>query len=156
MIAPVDVHIASMTDDDYDEVLALWQAAEGVGLNGADTRENIAAYLARNPGLSLVARDRGRIVGAVLCGHDGRRGYLHHLAVARESRHNGVGRRLVETCLSRLAAEGIQRCNIFLYADNEPGERFWKRDGWTERPELKILSKPTSGARPDGQTEGST
>jgi putative acetyltransferase len=135
-----------MAPDDYDEVIALWQATNGLGLNEADSRENIHAYLARNPGLSLVARCDGKVIGAVLCGHDGRRGYLHHLAVAAPYRRNGIGARLVASCLTSLAAIGIQKCNLFLFADNEPGERFWKASGWIERTELKVMSKETPRA----------
>jgi len=76
----------------------------------------------------------------VLCGHDGRRGYLHHLAVDADFRRNGLGRALVDRCLEELKAAGIDRCNIFLYADNEPGERFWKSTGWYAR-DLKVLSR---------------
>lgn len=135
--------IVEMTPDDCDEVLALWRRTEGVGLNEGDTPQGIAACLARNPGLSQIARREGRIVGAVLCGHDGRRGYLHHLAVEPAVRGQGLGSAMVETCLARLAAAGIEKCNLFVYADNEQGARFWTRNGWTERTELKVLSKLT-------------
>lgn len=139
------IQIREMSIEDYQEVFTLWSQSEGVGLNEADSRENIAAYLDRNPGLSLVAC-RERVVAAVLCGHDGRRGYLHHLAVAAGERRKGLGRRLVDACLGKLALVGIQRCNVFLYTDNAAGERFWKQAGWTERSELKILHKPTAPA----------
>jgi putative acetyltransferase len=137
----VELEVAEMSAGDYDEVIALWKSSDGLGLNDADTRECIEAYLVRNPGLSLVAKHRGRIVGAVLCGHDGRRGYLHHLAVAESFRRHGIASQLVERCLASLAAMGIQRCNIFLYANNEPGERFWRKIGWVDRAELKVFSK---------------
>lgn len=140
----MQVEIVEMTPADCDEVLALWGRTEGVGLNEGDTQEGITAYLARNPGLSQIARCGGRIIGAVLCGHDGRRGYLHHLAVEPAFRGRGLGSAIVETCLSRLAAAGISKCNLFVYADNEQGARFWIRNGWTERRELKVLSKATS------------
>ena len=140
----MQVEIVQMTPADCDDVLALWRRTEGVGLNEGDTREGITAYLARNPGLSQIAHCEERIVGAVLCGHDGRRGYLHHLAVEPAFRGRGLGSAIVETCLNRLASEGIEKCNLFVYADNEPGARFWIRNGWTERTELKVLSKRTS------------
>ena len=135
--------IAEMTAAHYDEVLYLWQQSEGVGLNESDTRECIAAYLQRNPGLSLVARSERRVVGAVLCGHDGRRGYLHHLAVAVEHRRHGLGRLLVQTCLEKLASLGIQKCNLFVYAHNDAGQQFWTNGGWVERADLKILQRVT-------------
>lgn len=135
------VSLAEMTEADLDEVLALWDELEGVGLNESDTPERLAAYLQRNPGLSLVARDRGRIVGAVLCGHDGRRGYLHHLAVAPAYRRQGLGSELIARCLAALAAEGILKCNIFVYSDNDDGSAFWRHTGWADRSDLKVMQR---------------
>jgi ribosomal protein S18 acetylase RimI-like enzyme len=132
-----------MSIADYDPVLQLWRESEGVGLNESDAREPIAAFLERNPGLSRVALDGAQIVGAVLCGHDGRRGYLHHLAVARTHRRHGLGRELVAACLADLAQLGISKCNIFLYADNAAGEAFWKRNGWSRRADLQIMQSAT-------------
>jgi GNAT superfamily N-acetyltransferase len=133
--------IRTMTIADYEAVLRLWQATEGVGLNESDEREPMAAYLKRNPDLSQVALDGGKIVGAVLCGHDGRRGYLHHLAVARTHRKRGLGRALVDACLAGLAKLGIPKCNIFLFADNAEGEAFWKHNGWAKRTDLQMMQK---------------
>ena len=139
------VDISPMRPEDYNEVAALWQATEGVGLDDdTDTREGVTGYLARNPGLSFVARQEGRIVAAVLCGHDGRRGYLHHLAVAPRWRRKGIGRALVEACLAGLGSVGIPKCNIFLYANNELGDAFWKQCGWPERHDLKVLQRRCS------------
>jgi putative acetyltransferase len=133
--------IAVMTAADCDEVLLFWANMPGVGLNESDTPELLSAYFRRNPGLSFVARRDGRVVGAVLCGHDGRRGYLHHLAVAPERRHQGLGTALVERCLSALASLGITRCNIFVFADNHEGHEFWLRGGWTEREDLRMMQR---------------
>ncbi len=133
--------IAPMTPADFPEVLALWAATEGVGLNESDTPEQLAAYLARNPGFSLVARDAGRVVGAVLCGHEGRRGYLHHLAVAADHRGLGLGRQLVDTCLAGLKRAGITRCNIFVFADNDEGMTFWRHTGWALRDDVRMMQK---------------
>ncbi|HUC84331.1 MAG TPA: GNAT family N-acetyltransferase [Candidatus Acidoferrales bacterium] len=131
-----------MTIADYEAVRGLWEATEGVGLNESDGREPIAAFLTHNPGLSQVAIQGTTIVGAVLCGHDGRRGYLHHLAVAAPHRNLGFGKALVEACLARLAQLGIPKCNIFLFADNVAGEAFWKHNGWLKRPDLLVMQKP--------------
>jgi len=142
--------IRAMTIADYDAVLRLWQDTEGVGLNESDARENTASFLARNPGLSRVAALGTEMVGAVLCGHDGRRGYLHHLAVARAYRQRGLGRQLVEACLSDLARQGILKCNIFLFADNAAGEAFWKHNGWAKRPDLQVMQKSLTIVEPMG------
>src|SRR2546421_4865159 len=100
-----------MTIDDFDEVHRLWGKTEGVGLNESDSRPNVASYLERNSGMSFVARHGTKLVGAVLCGHDGRRGYLHHLAVAKKHRRKGLGKKLVAACFAQLARSGILKCN---------------------------------------------
>ena len=127
---------------DYNAVIALWRRAEGVGLNESDSRRAVAAYLRRNPRFSFVAERDGRVIGAVLCGHDGRRGYLHHLAVARRYRRRGVGRQLVNACLAKLRKAGIQRCNIFIFAKNAAGMNFWRHNGWKPRSELRVMQIP--------------
>ena len=131
-----------MSASDYADAMRLWQATEGMGLSSADTPEGIARYLSRNPGMSYVAvTERGELAGAVLCGHDGRRGYLHHLAVREDFRRMGLARTLVDCCLERLRQEGIDKCHIFVYHTNEVGQAFWKAMGWEERKTLVIMSK---------------
>ena len=141
----MSVAIREMTIHDYEEVLALWQTSEGVGLSDADSEESIASYLHRNPGLSFVAHayDGQQLVGAVLCGHDGRRGYIHHLAVSKSHRRQGLGRALVEQCLSALRRAGIDKCHIFVFAANRDTSAFWKKVGWIERVELVMMSQYT-------------
>jgi ribosomal protein S18 acetylase RimI-like enzyme len=139
--------ITGLCTADLPEVLAFWATIEGVGLNESDTEACLASYLERNAGLSLLARCDERIVGAVLCGHDGRRGYLHHLAVADEYRRRGIGSVLVERCLAKLAELGIQKCNIFVYADNDDGTVFWSRSGWSERGDLKLMQRQILSGR---------
>lgn len=136
--------IEPMRIEDFDAVIALWQGTEGVGLNESDTRPAIASYLSRNRGMSFVARSGDAIVGAVLCGHDGRRGYLHHLAVAPAHRRRGLGKKLVDSCLAQLVPLGILKCNIFLFADNADGLAFWRYNGWTTRGDLQVLQKQIS------------
>jgi ribosomal protein S18 acetylase RimI-like enzyme len=125
--------------EEYDAVLALWRHSEGVGLNESDTRAAIAAFLRRNPRLSFVAEKQRRIIGAVLCGHDGRRGYLHHLAVSKRHRRQGIGRQLVGACLAKLHRAGIHKCSIFLFACNVAGRKFWQRMGWNSRTEIRLM-----------------
>ena len=138
--------------EDFNAVIALWRRTEGVGLNESDTRRAIAAYLRRNPNLSFVAEKDGRIIGAVLCGHDGRRGYLHHLAVSKRHRFRGTGRQLVNACLAKLRKAGIQKCNIFIFANNAEGMKFWTHTGWSLRTELRLMQirlDDEGGARGD-------
>jgi ribosomal protein S18 acetylase RimI-like enzyme len=138
-MAAYSLEIREMTVDDYEPVVTLWNAAPGVRAN--ETRDELAQILARNPGLCCVALHQGELAGAVLCCHDGRRGYLYHLAVAEKFRRQSVGRRLVERCQSQLQAVGIRRCTIFLVADNEAGEQFWLQTGWRERTDLKAFAR---------------
>ena len=117
--------IQVMTINDYEQVVQLWRATEGVGLHDyEDSKAGIAQYLARNPGMSLVWREAKQIVGAVLCGHDGRRGYLHHLAVATTYRGRGIGVRLVEHALRKLAQEGICKCHTLSFTITRRDEPF--------------------------------
>jgi putative acetyltransferase len=125
---------------DLAEVIQFWRGMEGIGLSESDTYSALSSYLRRNPGLSWVVRNRDReLVGAVLCGHDGRRGSLHHLAVAREYRRKGIGRALVEKCLSSLRELKILKCNLFLFSNNAQGEAFWRQIGWKMREDLSLL-----------------
>jgi N-acetylglutamate synthase len=128
-----------MAPGDYDEVLALWNACEGVRAN--ETPDEFARILTRNPGLCSVIRRGKELAAAVLACHDGRRGYLYHLGVAAEFRRHGLGRLLVDHSLDRLKAEGISRCTIFVIRGNEAGQVFWNRIGWHERIDLTVLAK---------------
>ncbi len=141
----MSIHIREFGLADYDQVMSLWHSCEGIGLSSADTPNAIRTYLDRNPRLSQVAEDTGRVVAAVLCGHDGRRGYLHHLAVHPSCRRRGIARRLVETCLVALRAEGIQKCHIFVFRDNPQGLDFWTHLGWTPRVDIGVASIDLSG-----------
>ena len=131
--------IDDLTAADYEPALALWNAAPGVRAN--ESREEFGRILARNEGLSAAARAGGRLVGAVLACHDGRRGYLYHLAVDPAWRRRGIAQQLVERCLAKLAGEGIARCSIHLIAGNEDGAAFWKQTGWRERTDLVIMAR---------------
>ena len=148
----MDVHPMEMTD--YDEVMALWRDSEGIGLSDADEPAAIARYLARNPGLSFVAREDGRLLGAVLCGHDGRRGFLHHLAVRPAARGLGLGRVLVDRCLLALQAEGITKCHLFVKRTNLPATLFWSRVGWQERVDLHMFSREEFGRVAEPSSDG--
>lgn len=136
---PADFELLPMTTADYDQVVALWKACEGVRAN--ETPEEFARILTRNPGLCSVIRKGNELAAAVLACHDGRRGYLYHLGVAAEYRRHGLGRLLVEHSLACFKAEGITRCTIFVIRGNEAGEAFWKRIGWHERTDLGLMAK---------------
>ena len=103
-----NITVAEFTIDAYEQVYSLWENCDGIGLSSADSRPRIQIYLERNPGLSLIAHERQRVVGTILCGHDGRRGYIHHLAVLSAYRRQGIGRLLVDKSLATLQSLGIQ------------------------------------------------
>ncbi len=144
--APIhDCRFRPMEKGDLAEVIQFWQGMEGIGLGESDSYSALASYLRRNPGLSWVARNRNRdLIGAVLCGHDGRRGYLHHLAVAWDYRRKGIGRSLVERSLSSLRELKILKCNVSLFFHNPDGEGFWKALGWKEREDLILMQRVLS------------
>jgi ribosomal protein S18 acetylase RimI-like enzyme len=116
--------------EDYDLVLPLWRESEGVEVAEGDDRATIGAYLARNPGLSRLAFVGPDLAGAVLCGHDGRRGLLYHLAVRPTHRGRGVGRQVVQECLGALRACGVPRVLLLVAAENDGGLTFWQALGF--------------------------
>jgi N-acetylglutamate synthase len=136
------VKFCEMKIEDYQEIFIFWLSVEGIGLHAyCDSLDGIIKYLQRNPGLSFVARDGKKIVGTILCGHDGRRGYLHHLAVAYEYRKKGIGKTLVQMSLSQLKLLGIAKCHLFVFDKNKDAQLFWQNIGWTNRVDLKTMSK---------------
>lgn len=142
----LDVVVAPFETTHYVAARALWDTTPGVGLSEADAPEGVAAFLARNPGLSLVAMDGDVLVGTILCGHDGRRGLIHHLVVAESHRRRGVARQLLGEGLAGLRREGIARAHLLVYATNEDGLAFWRRVG-IERTEIALFSIDTAPAR---------
>jgi ribosomal protein S18 acetylase RimI-like enzyme len=127
-------------ESDIPAAAALWRATEGLGDGPGDDPAGVARFLRRNPGLSLVAEAEGELVGAILCGHDGRRGFIYRAAVAKSMRRQGLARAMAERCLEGLRAEGIPRCMLFVLAENDAAMRFWKSLGARERAEMKLLS----------------
>jgi len=136
-----------MTAAEIPDALALWRGMPGLSLFPSDSPDGISRYLERNPGLSVICRLDGVIVGAALAGHDGRRGWLHHVAVAAGVRLRGIGRAMVEWCLARLTAHGIGRCHIFVNADNADGKVFWRHVGWDDRPNVHVMAITTNPDR---------
>jgi ribosomal protein S18 acetylase RimI-like enzyme len=128
--------------EDYDAVFALWQQADGICLNSVDdSREGIARYLRRNPSSCFVAEAASNIVGAVLGGHNGRSGDIHHACVASEYQGRGIGTRLVEATLEALAAEDISHVVLHVYQNNKTGRAFWEKHGFGPFFELVYHSK---------------
>jgi N-acetylglutamate synthase len=136
----MSVEIREATFADYDGMRAFWLGLEGVLLNDADTPEAIDRYLKRNPGMSFVALDNGKIVGTALSGHDGRRGYIVHFAVAKEHRGSGLAARLLDSCCESLKSEGINRVFGYVLPTNERMLKLAELRGWKEI-EFRLVSK---------------
>ena len=135
------VTIRPMVEEDIPAALTLWQGMPGIGLRAADSPSALARFLRRNPGTNFVAvTDAGQLVGVSLGGHDGRRGYLHHVAVSPALRKQGLGRRLVDACLAALKAEGIEKVNLWVKAGNSDGLAFWNHVGGRERTDVVTVS----------------
>jgi ribosomal protein S18 acetylase RimI-like enzyme len=135
-----EIEFRPLVPGDYDQVVALWRRCEGVELAEGDDRDSFARYLVRNPNLSYAAVGGGNIVGAALCGHDGRRGLVYHLAVAPEHRGQGLGKRILSMGMEGMLKCGISRVIILVAKDNAIGQAFWNTQGF----------EPISGALPLG------
>jgi len=139
------MHICLYTIDYYDEVAALLYRTSGVSMREVDSKSGHARYLARNPGLSFLAIENGHVVGCVMGGHDGRRGYLHHVMVAADYRGRGIANALVERCLKALEELGILKTHIDVLIENEEANDYWERRGWQRRSDLHRYSMNRSG-----------
>jgi N-acetylglutamate synthase len=140
------LQIQKMVIDDYDDVYNLWANTPGMGLNNLDdSRQGIDKYLQRNPHTCFVARENGKLIGVILSGHDGRRAFIYHAAVEVSHRNQGVGRKLVESALEALQAEGLHKVAFVVFKKNELGNTFWEKLGFDERTDLvyrnKVISK---------------
>jgi ribosomal protein S18 acetylase RimI-like enzyme len=137
--------IIPMQLTDYDAVMALMQQTPGVSIRDTDSFDNTARYLARNPGLSFIATVDGAVVGCIMAGHDGRRGYLQHLLVLPAHRRQGIARSLVEHCLAALALLGIVKSHIDVLKTNTAAQDWWQQAGWTRREDIHRYSLIRSG-----------
>jgi len=134
--------IRIMTIDDYDRVYALWLSCRGMGLNDIDdSKEGVARFLRRNPSTVFVAEEGNRIVGVIMAGHDGRRGYIHHTAVLENMRGQGIGKALVGAAADALKNEGITKIALVAFSRNEEGNAFWEKMGFSKREDLTYRNK---------------
>lgn len=129
--------IRTMTIEDYEQVYALWKKIHGFGLRSIDdSRDGVEKFLKRNPTTSVVATEDGKIVGAILCGHDGRRGCLYHVCVDEAYRRRGIGKAMVVQSMEALKEEGISNVSLIAFTKNDIGNAFWHTIGWNERQDL--------------------
>lgn len=142
------LRIRNMTMADYPAVYALWLSCPGMGLNDLDDSEDgIRRYLERNPDTCFVAEGSAGIVGVIVSGHDGRRGYIYHTAVSPVFQKQGIGTRLVEAALDSLQTAGIHKAALVAFARNEAGNAFWERMGFTPREDLLYRNKALTEIR---------
>jgi ribosomal protein S18 acetylase RimI-like enzyme len=131
------MNIREMKIEDYEQVFALWKTIKGFGIRSVDdSKEGIERFLKWNPGLSVVAEEKGMIVGAILCGSDGRRGCLYHVCVHKDHRRQGIGKTMVIWCMEKLKELQINKVSLIAFTKNDVGNAFWKEIGWTKREDL--------------------
>lgn len=131
------MEIRLMTIEDYDKVNQLWKSTEGMGMRSLDdSYEGIEKFLKRNPTTNFIAQVENNIVGVILCGHDGRRGYIYHTAVNIEYRGRGIGRTLVNTEVNALKKEDINKVALVVFSSNDLGNKFWLSLGFIRRNDL--------------------
>ena len=137
MAGTMSINVREMIPDDYDKVYELWMSIQGFGIRSIDdSREGVQRFLKRNPTTSVVAEQNGRIVGAILCGHDGRRGCLYHVCVDEAYRRHGIGKDMVVYAMKALQDEKINKVSLIAFTQNDIGNAFWNTIGWTERLDL--------------------
>jgi len=129
--------IRPMTIDDYDGLYTLWMTIKGFAMRSVDdSREGVAAFLNRNPSISVVALQDEEIIGGILCGHDGRRGCLYHVCVREDLRGHGIGKAMVVECMNALRKERVNKVSLIAFTRNDIGNAFWNRLGWQKREDL--------------------
>ena len=133
--------IRLMRYSDYEDAISLWKSLPGMGLSGADAPEEIQIFLKSNAKTCFAAVDGDQLVGTILGGSDGRRGYIYHLAVRKDRQKTGVGRALLSRCLDAYKKAGLQKAHIFVIADNTEGIAFWEKMGWIRRDDILAMSK---------------
>lgn len=134
--------IRTMKITDYQQVYDVWTSCRGMGLNSIDdTQEGIDRFLKTNPATCFVAEEADRIIGVILSGHDGRRGYIYHTAVHPEKRGKGIGRMLVDASIQALKKDGITKTALVVFTRNAQGNRFWQEQGFSARDDLVYRNK---------------
>ena len=131
------ISIRVMTMEDYEEVHKLWMEISGFGIRSIDdSKEGVERFIKRNPTTSMAAFHEGKLIGSILCGHDGRRGCFYHLCVQKEYRKHGIGKAMAVFCMKALKEEEINKVSLIAFQKNEGGNQFWRKVGWTFREDL--------------------
>jgi ribosomal protein S18 acetylase RimI-like enzyme len=137
----MSISISEMTIEHYPAIVEIWRRDAGIGLGPGDEKAGMQRYLQRNPGMSFIAKSAAKIVGTILAGHDGRRGYIYHFFVVPEFRGKKVGNQLLKAALTAMSREGVPRCMITVLKDNAIGNNFWRAKDWTKVDFVNVYSK---------------
>ena len=133
----MDAIVRTMTIEDYEQIYELWMKIKGFAIRSIDDSwEGVERFLKRNPNTSVVAVKNEKIVGAILCGHDGRRGCLYHVCVDPNYRKPGIGTAMVVFAMNALKEENISKVSLIAFTQNDMGNAFWRKIGWTQREDL--------------------
>lgn len=136
------MQIRLMTINDYEDVYKTWLSCKGMGLNSLDdSKDGIEKFLKRNPETCFVAIEENKIIGSIMVGNDGRRGYIYHTAVSTNQQRKGIGKKLVETAINALEKQGINKVALVVFEKNTTGNEFWKGIGFVERNDLVYRNK---------------
>ncbi|CAD6490855.1 MAG: Acetyltransferase YpeA [Candidatus Argoarchaeum ethanivorans] len=136
----MNVTIREIRSEDYEASIRFWESIDEIELDDSEGKQDFEFFLRRNKGMSFLALDKEEVIGACLASHNGRRGFLDHLAIAPSHRRKGLGKMLVEKCLKVLQAEGIKRNYVFLFKENAEGRAFWEHIGWSQCDEYVMMS----------------
>lgn len=140
MNSEINYKLRVMTEEDYEQVYELWMSIHGFGIRSIDdSKEGVARFLKRNPSTSVVALAENKVVGAILCGHDGRRGCLYHVCVHEDFRKRGIGKAMVVFCMRALQEEQINKVSLIAFKSNMVGNQFWREAGWCFREDLNYF-----------------
>ncbi|MFZ1322621.1 MAG: GNAT family N-acetyltransferase [Ignavibacteria bacterium] len=124
----------------FEKIKNFWETTDGIKLTIGDSKEELESYLKRNKGMSFICKNKDDLIGTILCGHDGRRGFIYHLAVHKDYRKENIATTLIEMSLDQLRSAGIKRCMIMADEVNESGKSFWLKMNWRKRDDLKMFS----------------
>ena len=134
--------IRVMNISDYEQVYQLWMSCSGMGLNNLDdSKEGIERFLNRNPETCFVAETEQKIIGVIIVGNDGRRGYIYHTAVDTDYRNQGIATKLVNEAMKTLRSLGINKAALVVFTKNSDGNAFWEKIGFISREDLVYRNK---------------
>ena len=135
------MEITVFSINDYKEAVSFWKkTVNKMGTGSIDEIESIKAFFNRNPNMSFIARDSGKIIGTILCGHDGRRAFIHHIAISKDYEEKNLVKKLVDKCMRKLEKEGIKKCHVFIFEENPANKEYCKSLHWVERNDIKMFS----------------